>query len=407
MFKESTKIKRIVGYLEDDLLQNNFSGYDPMTITHTPRYRKILLKSDILPAKIWNSLMDYAKRFLSPISIRLINPPILQYTKAIALTASGFSFLYRKTDIIHEKKYYLKMRIQLLDLLSSKRLPDSGLWGHDACYSIKGTRVTPDTPNLVTTVFAMNAYWDWYEATSDQEYLDLFCKLVLKCIEVFPINEHLGRLCISYTPNSLYFVHNANLLFADCLARVNSVSPLVKHKSLIDSLVCYSLTDFQRTGSFPYAGPPTPNDSFDNYHCGYVLRSLLTIRKYYSKQVKEFNLDKIIEALLKFYDESFITGKYVYRDQKNLMNSHSLAETIIVLNLIQKMLSSQKKDSWLQSIGNTFDLLWVDSDKYFINEVKFLLGERLILKDKTKMIRWSQAWMFYALTYHLCFYENI
>src|SRR5690606_18483622 len=153
-----------------------------------------------------------------------------------------------------------------------------------------------ETPNLITTAFVANAFFDLYLKTSDEKYKTFVIKIVNDLIEAIPYKTAgQGEICFMYTPVTDYHVHNANLLYCEMLAKKCYLEGSYSQNliKLIESALRYSLRDFENKKNYPYAGEPTPNDSVDNYHTGYLIRSLSEIDRLVGAYI-EFDLKESI-----------------------------------------------------------------------------------------------------------------
>src|SRR5215475_3661323 len=85
-------------------------------------------------------------------------------------------------------------------------------WGYNFDWQSRAFLAPRNTPNTVCTVFAAQAYLDWYERTRDVAVLEIVkssCRFLLD-----RLNRSSGAdgECFSYTPLDHSRVHNVNLL---------------------------------------------------------------------------------------------------------------------------------------------------------------------------------------------------
>ncbi|MEQ3621953.1 MAG: hypothetical protein ABNH34_12035 [Marinobacter sp.] len=378
----------------DRMIETSFCGYDPSAINFSKRAIKIRSIINNVPnrvlRKVLSSLYSRTIYYLGEYSIFLLKPKKKVYTKGLALVLSGLA--------CDEFPNYELINI-LVDLIMSKRIRNTYLWAHDIDYSFPGGRaVTTETPNLVTTAFVANAFFDLYKKTNIVSYKEIFNKIVGDLLKEVPYKELSDdKICFMYTPITDYHVHNANLLYAELLAKKIYLgsSDAEELMSLIDRALNYSLSDFHETETYPYAGPPTRKFAIDNYHTGYLLRSLNEIDSLIGRAL---NVDLVpeIRHLLKFYIESFVSGGYIVRDNERTIQSHSLAEAILIFKIFEEKIAPCDRKIMLCAIKKTIDILYDQSNHYFINNAKMLFG--VFVKDRTEMVRWSNAWMYYAMS---------
>ncbi len=375
--------KAVLPQLLADMRDSNFLGIDPSSIKFD---KKVVFVNGVI-SKMPNVF------FGGDISAKIISPRHLVFSKGLGLVLSGLAQKKRlsaeDSDVIEE----------IAVLLEGKKISGKSIWAHDIDYSFPGGKVvTTSTPNLVTSAFVANGFFDLFVAHSSMAHLSKFNSIVEDLMSVIPFKVIAEEeICYMYTPVTGYHVHNANLLFAELLSKYLSVNNIEDDelKAKVQHAVNYTLNHFAQTGTFPYGGPPTANDSIDNYHTGYVLRSLNAIHRY-APEIFDGNVFLTWrEKLLNFYVTNFV-GHFVVRDKTGLLETHSLAESIIILSEFKSHLSELQISSPENAIGHTKKILWCEIEGYFINNIKCLWGIRL--KDKTKMIRWSSSWMFYALS---------
>ncbi|MCK9467666.1 MAG: hypothetical protein M0P94_05050, partial [Candidatus Absconditabacterales bacterium] len=160
----------------------------------------------------------------------------------------------------------------LTKALLEKKLQHLNLWAHDVEYDFgNDIDVTTDTPNLVTSAFVINAFWDAYKKTDKIYFLNLFKASVedlIKTIKYKEFNDN--TICFFYTTITKDCIHNANLLYSELLAKYISLNT-ENNNFLIELLkksIRFSLNHFDNTASIPYGIEIL---SVDNYHTGYVI----------------------------------------------------------------------------------------------------------------------------------------
>ena len=351
------------------MIKADFVGYDPAGFKYSRRAIKIRFLIDKLPIyffrKIVNFLFSRTMNYLGEFSVYVLKPEKKHYTKGLALVLSGLSF---------ENKLNYKLISYIIEKIKLLRLKDKFLWAHNDDYSFPcGTIVNTSTPNLVTTSFVANSFFDLFTVTQNKNYKDIFCNIVDQILtEISYKNVTKDKICFMYTPITNYHVHNANLLFAELLAKRFYLDVSEKKKSKLSNLIKksinYSIGDFNETGTYPYAGPPTINKTIDNYHTGYVLRSLHGINQYLGfKHELSNKLNSEIERLLKFYIKNFIRNGLIVRDKTGSIQSHSLAESILIYKIFQDKLSLKNAHKFEKAIEATMTKM------YYKKKITFLI----------------------------------
>ncbi|WP_156487598.1 hypothetical protein [Synechococcus sp. MIT S9509] len=380
----------------DRLELNGYKGYDPAALLYTGKSKHVY---DVIRKirfsfvrKTTLSLISRFAYYFPNIYISLSNPDKVVYTKGLSLVLSA----------LVENKLYNNNKIlahSLADKILDRAIPSSGLWGHDISYWIGNKFISNQTPNIITTYFALSSLLDLAEHQS--AYKQIVKTKIKSALNIFPFikSENNNRGCFMYTPHTDYHVHNANLLFASLLARCVSLDLIEKkYSDIVESAINYSLTDFKESGLYRYAGNPTPNNSIDNYHTGYILRSLHAIINYLpplvTSDIKDFE-----NQLFNYYCNTFIRD-YVYKYPKkspSVIETHSLSESIIILSLYGHKLDYNARLEYIDAINRTANMLYKPRLGYFINNIKFICPH-IAIKDYTEMPRWSTAWMINALS---------
>lgn len=385
-------------FIHDKLLEyfkiNKHKGIDWSSIQYGEKYLNYIEHKNKFVKKVKSSLVARSFNFFGHTILSFFEPIERKYfTKAICLYLMG----RLRTNHLLDKD-----DLELLQILKSKKINNSNLYAHDVSYKILGSNITDRTPNLVTTYFVADLYFNLYLVTNDEGYKNEFRLIIVDLLETIPFYRKSDKeICFQYTPVSHYNVHNANLLFCELLVKYNYLylqgEYFAKNQKLIIQSLNYSISDFKNTSTYFYAGQETRNKSIDNYHTGYVLRSLNEI-KTYGQNIEELNLNLEIDKLLKFYIDTFIIkGKYIYKFRLKNIESHSLAESIIVFSIFNNYIDTKTKQIYLTKIFKTINILYDNKNNKFYNKVITCIGVP-IRKDKIDYIRWSQAWMFFAIS---------
>jgi hypothetical protein len=365
-FRKNVISSKLLSHLEN----NNYKGFDPSTIRFSPRMLKI---TDFLD-RIQHS--HYIKAIISRLTsygghrlLFLLNPSKVVLPKCLALAAIAYVNCARGSN---DPEKITKAASLIRRLLESS-LPNKMVWSHGYPYKIKETEVRVDTPNLVTTYFVANAFWQ-YSSYVDKKYYNLFSQIVDDSWSTFPYKKFGDFGCFMYTPESTYYVHNANLMMVEMLAR-NALLQKTTLPEEAKKALLFSLTDFERTGFFPYAGGPTQNFTEDNYHTGYVLRSFQSIKNTGMLYSYNSRIERVVENGLNRYLKLFVKNGYIIRDKNWTINSHSLAEAILIGQKFRELLSDMQKQELNNAIEKTIQYL---GDEELVNLVSLDIDRALL-----------------------------
>lgn len=360
---------------------NNWAGYDPFDGLNSKIFALMPFHKNKLPRLFF---IQFMKRF--PINLRhALLVPKEQNPKGLALFASAIVRLSEvglldNSDIIHS---VLKKLIEL-------RTQNSKFycWGYNFDWQNRRFFLPEFSPNIICTTFAANALLDFYEKYQKPEYLDMAVSAGHFLLSGLNITGDDSGICFSYTPYDYGQVHNANLLGAAFLSRLYSITG---EKSFLDfavQAVKFSVSRQSADGSWPY-GEHKNQRWIDNFHTGYNLVALKKFSKYTGNQ----DFMHIIKKGYQFYKDNFFIDNRIpkyYHNRVYPIDIHSISQSIITpieLKSIDKDAIQLSKNVciWaLKNMQNKNGYFFYQKKKYYKNRIPYM--------------RWSQAWMLYALS---------
>jgi hypothetical protein len=206
--------------------------------------------------------------------------------------------------------------------------------------------------------------------------------------------------CFGYIPGQKTEVHNANLMAAAFLSRFNQNEDNPRIRRLVEKSLHFSLNDMREDGFWPY-GTRSHHRWMDNFHTAFNIEALLTIRKYEKTRA----YDPPIKKALSYFLKSFFTLKGMpkyYSDHQYPIDIHTIAVDIICLTNCLKdaseLLTAVEREHLQLRIDQ---LLQLAAGSFWDKRGYFYYQKHRMWTNKTPYIRWSQAWMFYALTTYL------
>ncbi|MGV7223250.1 MAG: hypothetical protein ACQ9MH_17185 [Nitrospinales bacterium] len=349
-----------------------FDGLNSSLFRHSPFYRSAFFRL------IW---IQFFKR--SPINLRRIalipkglNP------KGLGLFSSGLIALGR----IKEAELLLS---QLSYLRSSGY---SGIsWGYNFPWQAKAFYVPTGKPNAIATIFVANAFLDFFEKTSSQDAIETARKCCDFIIENLVLHEDKETLCFGYVPGEGARVHNVNMLAAALLGRVYRYTkdPMLIEKSR--KAITYSMQALPAGSFWPYG--ELPHHCFiDNFHTGFNLVAL----KAWMDATGEYIWMNQLESVYQNYLEIFWleNGCPKYYDNKAYpIDIHCAAQgvvTCIKLSGIhpESPVMAERIAKWaINTMQDKNGFFYYQETRFYTNKIAY--------------IRWSQAWMFYALSLYI------
>ena len=361
-----------------------FAGYDPFDALNSRLFQATPLKRSRAARLAWT---QFHKR--SPINFRpLVRVPRERNSKGMALFALAALADYRRTGT---KESEIEAG-ELLDDLMWMRLKGlkGAAWGYNFDWQSRAFFAPRGTPTIVPTAFAARALCEAAEVFGHEEYLPFartICDFILN--DLNRSEETDDEVCFSYSPLDQTRVFNASLLAGEALA---SVGKLTGEASLCDwamRTTRYVIRRQRADGSWAYGGDDHQS-WVDNFHTAFILKSLSRII-----DSCESARDEIEPALIRGYEfwrERFFLNngwpKY-YPDRLYPADAHSAASAIVTLVALRGRVPgalnlAERIAEW--AIANMRD------DRGF-----FYCQRHRFHKVRIPYIRWSEAWMMYAL----------
>jgi hypothetical protein len=384
----------------------SFAGYDPYDALNSRLFQATPLKHSRMARLAWT---QFHKR--SPINFRrLVRVPRERNSKAIALFALAALADYRRTAT---KETEIEARELLDDLMSMGLKGFKGAaWGYNFDWQSRAFFVPRDTPTIVPTAFAARALCEAAEVFGPEEYLPFartICDFILNDLNRSEETE--TEVCFSYSPLDVTRVFNASLLAGETLA---SVGRLTGEASLCEwsmRATRYVIRRQRADGSWAYGGNDYQSWA-DNFHTAFILTSLSRISDAVGTEPgadrgpragsprgvvdatgsSSQDLETAIHRGYEFWRERFFLDngwpKY-YPDRLYPADAHSAASAIVTLVALRGRVPgalnlAEQIAEW--TIANMRD------DRGF-----FYYQRRRFHTVRIPYMRWSEAWMMYAL----------
>jgi hypothetical protein len=361
-----------------------FAGYDPYDALNSSLFQATPLKHSRVTRLAWT---QFHKR--SPINFRpLVRSPRERNSKAIALFALAALADFRRSQT-REAEIEARERMDDLMWMRLKCLKGAA-WGYNFDRQSRAFFAPRGTPTIVPTAFAARALCEAAEILGPEEYLPFartICDFILN--DLNRSEETDDEVCFSYSPLYRTRVFNANLLAGETLA---SVGKLTGEASLCEWAMRAAryVTRRQRAdGSWAYGGNDYQSWA-DNFHTAFILQSL-------SRIIESCGAarDEIEPALIRgyeFWKERFFLDngwpKY-YSDRLYPADAHSAASAIVTLVELRGRFSGALNRAELiahWAIASLRD-----------NRGFFYYQRRRFHTVRIPYMRWSEAWMMYAL----------
>lgn len=373
---------RLKNYCEKE----NFKGWDPYDGLNSRLFNASPLVLFRLPRLAWIQLfkknpVNFRNIFLVP---KGYNP------KALGLFLTGYCNLYK---ISPDENYHKTINFLIEKLFELQSKGWSGAcWGYNFPWQSRTFFHPKYTPTVVVTSFVANALLDAYEITGDKKLLETArssCDFILK--DLNRTYSETGDYCFSYSPLDKTQVFNASLLGSRLLARVYKITGEQPLFEAARKSVNYCISFQREDGSWLYGTLPH-HHWIDSFHTGFNLECI-------SDYINYTGDNSFRQHLLKgkqYYLEVFFTPDGVpkyYNTSIYPVDIHCSAQlfsTLFRLGILQ-----QEKEVAETVLAWTIKHMQDQSNGYFYYQ------EHRWVTLRIPYMRWSQAWMFYAMTFYL------
>ena len=370
--------------------QHDFAGHDPFDALNSRVFQSTPFARSRNARLGWTQLV---KR--SPADFRaLARVPAERNAKGIALFALAQIANHRRIQTAVSAKQANGL---LTGLLTMKLDGYSGAcWGYNFDWQSRTFFAPRDTPTIVPTAFAARALIEavrqdlqYFENSEEPSYLQTarsVCDFILRDLPRSVDNE--TELCFSYAPNSDTRVFNASLLAAEVLACVGKLTQERELSEPAERATRYVVNSQNQDGSWSYGADPKQS-WIDNFHTAYVLFSLKRIIEV-SSFGSEFQ--PAFERGYQYWKNNFFLAegwpKY-YHDDPYPADAHAAGSAIVTFlecRELDKNAHQLARDVASWTIQNLRDARGF-----------FYYQRRRFYTVRKPYMRWTQAWMLYAL----------
>lgn len=342
-----------------------------------------------------------------PVNLRRIAMiPKEHNAKGIGLFLQGYCNLYKMiekkgvafkelgtTDEVLRKIRYLADL--LLQMRSDKMFPGEfhgACWGYNFDWQARRLFLFPaHTPTVVATNFCATALMEAYEVTHDKRYLKVALSAARFIIEDLHRSEYKDGFLFSYSKlpgNDTVF--NASILGSRLLSYCYKYTGNETYKQLARKSIVACCAGQEEDGSWRYGMLPVQKWR-DSFHTGYNLDGLIA----YQENTGDNSFDENIAKGFDYYINHFFlddgTPKY-YDNQTYPIDIHCPGQLFVTLSRLHKF--GAFRQTAAKVLQWTIDNMQ-DPNGYFYYQLKPGMS------SKIPYMRWSNAFMFSALSFYL------
>lgn len=342
-----------------------------------------------------------------PVNLRRIAMvPKEHNAKGIGLFLQGYCNLYKMiekkgvafkelgttNEVLRKIRYLADL---LLQMRSDKMFPGKfhgACWGYNFDWQARRLFLFPaHTPTVVATNFCATALMEAYEVTHDKRYLEVALSAARFIIEDLHRSEYKDGFLFSYSKlpgNDTVF--NASILGSRLLSYCYKYTGNETYKQLARKSIVACCAGQEEDGSWRYGMLPVQKWR-DSFHTGYNLDGLIA----YQENTGDNSFDENIAKGFDYYINHFFlddgTPKY-YDNQTYPIDIHCPGQLFVTLSRLHKF--GAFRQTAAKVLQWTIDNMQ-DPNGYFYYQLKPGMS------SKIPYMRWSNAFMFSALSFYL------
>jgi hypothetical protein len=373
--KYTDSLEKLRQYVE----QENFKGYDPYDTLNSPLRFKYFGKFTAVLA------LQFQKR--NPINIRpLLGIKKEHNPKALGLFLLGYCKLQMHQP---DKNYTVQINYLFNELKNNYTKGYSGYcWGYNFDWASSGKYINRYSPNIVVTAFIAKGIFEYYQLTKNKEALNILESIGDFILKDLPITKTESGICISYTTLGIDNCYNASLLAANVLAQLYYLTKKDIYKEHALKAVNFVVSKQHADGHWNYSINEQGKERVQiDFHQGYVIDCLIEVMHYV-----DIKSEKYSEAVKKGTDyyrkqQFFENGQAKWRLPKIYpVEIHNQSQGIITF------CRTSAYSGFAETIADyTIDNMQDRKGYFYYRKLKNYT-------HKIPYMRWSQAWMFVALT---------
>ena len=373
----------------------NYTGWDPYDGLNSKVFWALPFKHWDLARLVW---IQGFKR--SPINFRkLLLVPKEHNAKGIGLFLTGYCNIYKTQQATGKEEFGTQQEIlgkinylaELLISLQSKGY-SGACWGYNFDWQARRLFLFPKgTPTVVVTAFSVSALFEAYNATGADKYLQTALSSADFVLNDLHRTRKAEGFLFSYSPfKGNDTVYNASLLGTKLLSQCYSYTGDREQLDAARASAAACVAAQNSDGSWYYGELPVQK-WIDSFHTGYNLESLVT----YSVMTGDHSFDNAVNRGFDFYIENFFhsdgTPKY-YHNKTYPVDIHCPAQLLVTLSRAGKIdkyrdLAEKVLDWTIRNLQDKSGYFYYQKSKFYTNKISYM--------------RWSNAFMFNALSQYL------
>lgn len=311
--------------------------------------------------------------------------------KGLGLMLSAYCNLYVKA----ENPHFLEIADSLFQRLLALRSPGKNeyCWGCNFVWANPHCVHPKYIPSVVVSSFVGQGIYKYYQIKKDESIRQVLLSIGDYILKNLHVTETEDGICLSYTEEEANCCYNASILGAEMLAIVYILNKDNKLLDIIKRSIDFVLAHQHEDGSWGYS--IDINTGIEriqtDFHQGFILCSLGHIKKFLG--LNDSKIDNAIQRGLNYYRKVQFSddGVSLWRVPKHYpIEIHNQAQGIITFS----QFASADNDylNFAHHVARwTIENMKSSKGFFFYRKYKYYT-------IKIPYIRWSQAWMFLAMS---------
>lgn len=375
--KES--LKQLQFYIESE----KYKGYDPYDTLNSPIPFHWLGK--------WGPVLAIQFQKRNPFNIRkLLGIKKEHNPKAMGLFLHAYSIQYQQNK---DEETLQKMEFFFNWLLENRTKGyDEFCWGYNFDWASPAKFLKKSSPTIVVTGFIAKGIFEYYQAIKNPKAVE-----VLKSIGDFTKNKlawtkNEKGFCVSYSTEATDCCYNANMLGAELFALLYYLTREVNYKELAQKMTDFTISHQQNDGHWNYSvDSKTGKERTQiDFHQGYVLDAIHYVNKYCGEKEVYTNALKVGAAY--YFSKQFNqNGQSIFRVPTAYpVEIHNQSQGIITFSRLSYLSDEYKAFSKVIAEWTMNNMQSRKGYFYYKKYPNYTI--------KTPFMRWSNAWMYLALS---------
>lgn len=366
--------------------QEDFAGYDPFDALNS----RLLRATPFIRSRFVRlATLQLVKR--SPINLRsILCVPPDRNSKGVALVVLGLLYDFRRSGVASLLDLAVDLGNWLITQSCDEAVWSGKCWGYNFDWQARAFFVPKGKPNIISTVYVSKALFALGVETGDERFTDAAVSASRFITKHLLIERSSGSF-FSYIPGERLLVHNASLWGAACCAHAFRVLGDMQLSTIVSAVVDTSLNAQRTDGAWVYGEAPF-HQFVDGFHTGYNLEALDEV----GGILQSSAIQRAVRLGAAYYYDHFFEGdgKVKYYDTEAFpVDMHSVAQALILMSHPSEVFHATIDRKVL--IGRV--LHWVEFNMCNDDLDGFYYQRTRYYTNKTRYIRWTQAWMYYAL----------